>query len=140
MNLFPRLGNTRWKMLAGVTMALSIGSLLRAADQPPGTFAFSVSAPPKFSVRAIHDAAIHAATHRGWAIKDDKERQIVIELVHGKDDAVITFLVADDKVDAYCQSYKLVSGQRQPADQPKRWFKYLVEDINREFHTQGGGA
>lgn len=114
-------------MLAGAVAS-------RAA--PAGELAFTIDLPAGRSLADIGNTLVVISSARTWNIKERADDRLVIQLVHRKVDATVTYLISEQKILAYCEGYQVDgNGKRGKPEQPARWLKYLQEDIRRLLVT-----
>lgn len=88
--------------------------------------------PAEIDHRTAMNTCVDAAIGREWSIVSKGENQIKINLRHRSWDATVYFVVKDDVIEAYSDSYEVnkKTGERKKKKDPDGWIKYLIKDIN----------
>ena len=129
MSRFVRFLRSAWLALLGALLAIHASAAAPAAVE----LAFTIDLPPNGAPLAeIGRTLVAVSSARTWTVKEKSDGKIVVQLIHRKIDATVTYVFTEQKIQAYCESYQVdSSGKRGKPEQPTRWLKYLQDDLRR---------
>jgi len=121
-------------LLAFFTTALFAGPA--AADSTPGEFIWSVSVPDGFTREEVKDLIIMTVAGRSWGLREKTDEKIVAHLKHRSNEATVTLLYNEKKVDLYSVGYEINkrTGERKKPEQPTGWLNNLQSDLNKKIN------
>jgi hypothetical protein len=109
-----------------------------AADSELGEAAGSVPIPAGITRAQAVEAAVAALNRREWGVKSQSSDRVVGYLKHRSNEATVTFVISDTKLDLFCVGYQIdkKTGVREKPEQPKSWLNNLRGDITKIFNTK----
>jgi hypothetical protein len=130
-------------VLAAATVALVFGfSPLsgQTANADLGESAGTIVVPSGTSAAEVQATIVAALSYRKWEIKAKTADRVVGYLRHGKNEATLTVIYDTTKVELYCVGWLVDknTGAREKPEQPKRWLKYINEDLTRNLNHAVG--
>ncbi|MEY2881136.1 MAG: hypothetical protein RLZZ15_3516 [Verrucomicrobiota bacterium] len=120
-----------------VAFVISLLGGLRAvaADADRGEAAGSVAIPPGVSKDDVQKAIVATLGGREWTVQDKTEGRVVGYLKHRSNEATVTLVYDDTKIELYCVGYAInkSTGARQKPEQPKGWLSNLRNDLTKRL-------
>jgi len=95
----------------------------------------TVPVPEGIDRKAAMNACVIAALGREWKVVSKEENIIKINLIHRSWNATVYFVVKDDIIEMYSDSYTInkKTGERKKKKDPTGWIKFLRKDITKRF-------
>ena len=117
---------------------LSSGSAAAAPAAPKselGELVGTVVIPAGTAQAQVRAAIVAALTSRQWTVKSQSGDRVVGHLKHRTNEATVTFVIGDAKVDQFCVGWQIdkKTGAHEKPELPTRWLTYLREDLAKAF-------
>ncbi len=98
-----------------------------------GEAAGSVTVPAGVSKAAVQDAIVKALLGRQWDVKSKDSDKVVGYLKHRSNEATVTLVYSETKVDIFCVGYQIdkKTGAREKPEQPKGWLNNIRADLGK---------
>jgi hypothetical protein len=137
INLLPLMSCFRRSLLlvAGL-FSLGLVAQSRAADTNLGMPAGSVAVPTGLSKSDVQQAIIATLAGRGWSIQEKNGEKVVGYLKHRSNEATVTLLFDDKKVDLFCVGYEIdkSTGVHKKPEMPNGWLGNIRTDLNKRMN------
>jgi hypothetical protein len=95
----------------------------------------TVPIPAGINHKTAMNTCVNAAIRREWDIVGKEEDLIKINLTHRSWNATVYFVVKDDVIEMYSDTYLVnkKTGERKKKKDPELWIKNLKKDIESHF-------
>lgn len=113
--------------------SLFIPAVSAAVESELGEAAGSVLVPAGVSRANVQEAIVKALLGRQWDVKSKSSDRVVGYLKHRSNEATLTLIYSDTKVDLFCVGWQIdkKSGAREKPEQPKGWLNYIRSDLGK---------
>lgn len=114
-------------------LALFAPVLGTAATTELGEAAGSLPVPAGISRATVQDAIVRALLGRQWEVQSKSDERVVGYLKHRSNEATLTFIYSEAKVDLFCVGYQInkKTGVREKPEQPKGWLNFIRTDLGK---------
>lgn len=116
---------------------LTLGTIAQSgADEELGVLAGTVVVPDGMLPHEVQDAAVMTLAGREWGIRHKDEERVVGYLKHRSNEATVTLIYRDSKVEVYCVGWAIDkrTGARKKPEQPKGWLKNIMADLTKNLN------
>lgn len=106
-----------------------------AAEEDIGNYAGTVVVPEGVTQEQVQRAIVAALIGREWGVRKKSDGIVVGHLKHRSNEAILTLLYDDTKVDLHCVGWAInkSTGERRRPEQPAGWLKNIRKDIARHL-------
>ena len=96
----------------------------------------SVTVPDTLKKEDVQEAIVASLTGRAWEVKEKTDERVVGYLKHRSNEATLTLVYTDKKVDLFCVGWSINSktGERKKPELPNGWIGNIKSDLTKQLN------